>query len=136
MLVRALKVLSYFRNETAGTTSATAALDQPGDEGCAYGRARKDWQRQIATPKRARSLSPSMWEVGRRHSEGLTGPAKGRARRLAHGGTEKGSAQGVIRKSGDRFSLATNAKRLRGDHAPGKDETGDLIQTQNPAESD
>jgi hypothetical protein len=51
MLVRALKVLSYFRNETTSTASATAALDQPGDEGCAYGRARKDWQRQIGTPK-------------------------------------------------------------------------------------
>jgi len=24
---------------------ATAALDQPGDEGCAYGRAKQDWQR-------------------------------------------------------------------------------------------
>jgi hypothetical protein len=44
MLVRALKVLGYFRNETAGTDIDTAALDQPGDEGWAYGRARRDWQ--------------------------------------------------------------------------------------------
>src|ERR1700761_7182112 len=46
MLVRALKVLSYFRNEIARTDTATAALDQPGDEGCAYGRARPNWQRR------------------------------------------------------------------------------------------
>jgi hypothetical protein len=39
MLVRALKVLGYFRNETASTDIDTAALDQPGDEGWAYGRA-------------------------------------------------------------------------------------------------
>jgi hypothetical protein len=39
MLVRALKVLGYFR-----TDIDTAALDQPGDEGCAYGRAGRDWQ--------------------------------------------------------------------------------------------
>ena len=45
MLVRALKVLGYFRNETASTDIDTAALDQPGDEGCAYGRATPDWQR-------------------------------------------------------------------------------------------
>jgi hypothetical protein len=45
MLVRALKVLDYFLNETIGTGIDTAALDQPGDEGCAYGRARPDWQR-------------------------------------------------------------------------------------------
>src|SRR5882672_4787107 len=45
MLVRALKVLGYFRNETTCTVIDTAALDQPGDEGCAYGRANRDWQR-------------------------------------------------------------------------------------------
>jgi hypothetical protein len=33
MLVRALKVLRYFRNEIARTGIDTAALDQPGDEG-------------------------------------------------------------------------------------------------------
>jgi hypothetical protein len=33
MLVRALKVLGYFRNEIARTGIDTAALDQPGDEG-------------------------------------------------------------------------------------------------------
>jgi len=33
MLVRALKVLGYFRNEIASTGIDTAALDQPGDEG-------------------------------------------------------------------------------------------------------
>jgi hypothetical protein len=45
MLVRALKVLDLFHNETIGTGIDTAALDQPGDEGCAYGRAAPDWQR-------------------------------------------------------------------------------------------
>jgi hypothetical protein len=44
MLVRALKVLSYFRNETTCTDIDTAALDQPGDEGRAYGRAKTNWQ--------------------------------------------------------------------------------------------
>jgi hypothetical protein len=48
MLVRALKVLDYFRNETTCTDIDTAALDQPGDEACAYGRARPDWQRRTA----------------------------------------------------------------------------------------
>jgi hypothetical protein len=33
MLVRALKMLRYFRNEIARTDIDTAALDQPGDEG-------------------------------------------------------------------------------------------------------
>jgi len=32
MLVRALKVLGYFEDETASTGIDTAALDQPGDE--------------------------------------------------------------------------------------------------------
>ena len=41
MLVRALKVLGYFLNEITRTDIDTAALDQPGDEGCAYGRARR-----------------------------------------------------------------------------------------------
>jgi hypothetical protein len=45
MLVRALKMLSYFLNETTSRDIATAALDQPGDEVCAYGRAKPDWQR-------------------------------------------------------------------------------------------
>jgi hypothetical protein len=45
MLVRALKVLDYFRSETASTGIDTAALDQPGDEGWAYGRDKRDWQR-------------------------------------------------------------------------------------------
>jgi len=44
MLVRALKVLGYFRNETTCTDIDTAALDQPGDEGRAYGRAQRNWQ--------------------------------------------------------------------------------------------
>jgi hypothetical protein len=44
MLVRALKVLSYFLIEIACTVTATAALDQPGDEVGAYGRAKPDWQ--------------------------------------------------------------------------------------------
>jgi hypothetical protein len=45
MLVRALKVLGYFRNETTSTGIDTAALDQPGDEAWAYDRAEPDWQR-------------------------------------------------------------------------------------------
>jgi hypothetical protein len=45
MLARALKVHDYFRNETIRTGIDTAALDQPDDEGCAYGRAARDWQR-------------------------------------------------------------------------------------------
>jgi hypothetical protein len=45
MLVRALKVLDLFLHETIGTGIDTAALNQPGDEGCAYGRAGFDWQR-------------------------------------------------------------------------------------------
>jgi hypothetical protein len=45
MLVRALKMLDHFLSETTGRDIATAALDQPGDEGCAYGRAKPNWQR-------------------------------------------------------------------------------------------
>jgi hypothetical protein len=45
MLVRALKMLGYFRNETACMDIDTAALDQPGDEGWAYGRPKANWQR-------------------------------------------------------------------------------------------
>jgi len=45
MLVRALKMLGYFRNETARMDIDTAALDQPGDEGWAYGRPKQNWQR-------------------------------------------------------------------------------------------
>jgi hypothetical protein len=39
MLVRALKVLDYFRKVIIGTGIDTAALNQPGDEGSAYDRA-------------------------------------------------------------------------------------------------
>jgi hypothetical protein len=45
MLVRALKMLDYFLDETTSSDIATAALDQPGDEVWAYGRAKADWQR-------------------------------------------------------------------------------------------
>src|SRR5579863_369687 len=45
MLVRALKVLGFSRDATTRTAIATAALDQPGDEGRAYGRSGPDWQR-------------------------------------------------------------------------------------------
>jgi hypothetical protein len=44
MLVRALKVLGYFRISITCTNIDTAALDQPGDEGSAYGRAEPNWQ--------------------------------------------------------------------------------------------
>jgi hypothetical protein len=45
MLVRALKMLGYFRNEIACMDTDTAALDQPGDEGWAYGRGKPRRQR-------------------------------------------------------------------------------------------
>jgi hypothetical protein len=45
MLVRALKVLDYFKKEPIGTGIDTAALDQPGDEGSAYDRGSAKWQR-------------------------------------------------------------------------------------------
>jgi hypothetical protein len=45
MLVRALKMLGYFRNETACMDIDTAALDQPGDEGRAYDRGKRRRQR-------------------------------------------------------------------------------------------
>jgi hypothetical protein len=45
MLVRALKMLGYFRSEIARMDIDTAALDQPGDEGWAYGRTDANWQR-------------------------------------------------------------------------------------------
>jgi hypothetical protein len=45
LLVRALKMLGYFRNETTSMGIATAALDQPGDEAGAYGRTKPNWQR-------------------------------------------------------------------------------------------
>ena len=41
-------MLDYFGNATTGTGIATAALDQPGDEGCAYARGNADWQRRNA----------------------------------------------------------------------------------------
>jgi hypothetical protein len=46
MLVRALKMPDYFLIETISMSIATAALDQPGDEGWAYGRAGPDWQHE------------------------------------------------------------------------------------------
>jgi hypothetical protein len=52
MLVRALKVLNLSLTGKIGTDVATAALDQPGDEGCAYGRAASDWQRFKLEPRR------------------------------------------------------------------------------------
>jgi hypothetical protein len=45
MLVRALKVLDLFQKGTDRHGIDTAALDQPGDEGWAYGRTAVDWQR-------------------------------------------------------------------------------------------
>jgi hypothetical protein len=45
-------VLDLFLTERIGTDIATAALDQPGDEGCAYGRAGSDWQRFKLEPRR------------------------------------------------------------------------------------
>src|SRR5215831_13591370 len=44
LLVRALKVLRFPSNEVTRTGIATAALDQPGDEGRAYDRGCEDWQ--------------------------------------------------------------------------------------------
>jgi hypothetical protein len=45
-------MLDYFANETISMGIATAALDQPGDEGCAYGRAKPDWQPAEQRPAR------------------------------------------------------------------------------------
>src|SRR5579863_4299011 len=45
MLVRALKVLGFSADAPTRTATATAALDQPGDEGGAYGRSGRKWQR-------------------------------------------------------------------------------------------
>jgi hypothetical protein len=44
MLVRALKVLKFSQKRVTRTDIATAALDQPGDEGRAYDRRQTDWQ--------------------------------------------------------------------------------------------
>jgi hypothetical protein len=38
-------MLGYFLMATTCMNIDTAALDQPGDEVCAYGRAGPDWQR-------------------------------------------------------------------------------------------
>jgi hypothetical protein len=40
-----LKVLRFYQKEQTRTGIDTAALDQPGDEGRAYGRAKANWQR-------------------------------------------------------------------------------------------
>jgi hypothetical protein len=45
MLVRALKVLVFSKRETLHENIATAALDQPGDEGRAYDRRKANLQR-------------------------------------------------------------------------------------------
>jgi hypothetical protein len=52
MLVRALKMLNYFLKEIISMGIATAALDQPGDEGRAYGRAGPNWQPAGQRPAR------------------------------------------------------------------------------------
>src|SRR3954447_12962485 len=44
MLARALKVLDYPPNSSYRHGIDTAALDQPGDEASAYGRAGQKWQ--------------------------------------------------------------------------------------------
>jgi hypothetical protein len=45
MLVRALKVLRFSKEtDKTRTGIATAALNQPGDEACAYKRAKAFWQ--------------------------------------------------------------------------------------------
>jgi hypothetical protein len=41
-------MLDYYGIATTGMGIATAALDQPGDEGCAYARGNADWQRRNA----------------------------------------------------------------------------------------
>src|SRR6185312_4398618 len=60
MLVRALNMLDYCGVATIGMGIATAALDQPGDEGCAYARGRPHWQRRnrrLATRSRTRAAA-------------------------------------------------------------------------------
>jgi hypothetical protein len=46
MLVRALKLRDYSQKQNVGRVIATAALVQPGDEGRAYDRGLRKWQRQ------------------------------------------------------------------------------------------
>ncbi|MGB3488864.1 MAG: hypothetical protein WBA62_12250, partial [Xanthobacteraceae bacterium] len=46
MLARALKVLDYSLSEQIRTLTATAALNQPGDEDGAYGRGSGERQRE------------------------------------------------------------------------------------------
>jgi hypothetical protein len=48
MLARALKVLDYSLSEQIRTLTATAALNQPGDEDGAYGRGSAERQRDSA----------------------------------------------------------------------------------------
>jgi hypothetical protein len=61
MLVRALKVLDLFLNGTVGTGIDTAALDQPGDEGWAYGRAAPNWQRLTRNLRPGSTLQWREW---------------------------------------------------------------------------
>jgi hypothetical protein len=52
-------MLDYFLSETISMGIATAALDQPGDEGWAYGRAQANWQRR--TTARQTDLTGRLW---------------------------------------------------------------------------
>ncbi|MBN8979566.1 MAG: hypothetical protein J0I08_24165 [Rhizobiales bacterium] len=53
MLARALKVLDYSLPEQIRTLTATAALNQPGDEDGAYGRGSGERQRDSAIPRKS-----------------------------------------------------------------------------------
>jgi hypothetical protein len=59
MLVRALNVLDFPELKAVGTVIATAALDQPGDEGWAYCRESRDWQRISRMLRRGARISAS-----------------------------------------------------------------------------
>src|SRR3954454_16642545 len=62
MLARALNVLRFSKNEEIPAQDvATAALDQPGNEGCAYGREGGDWQRRTTN---SGGLQPTLVRPG------------------------------------------------------------------------
>jgi hypothetical protein len=68
MLVRALKVLGNFRNETTRTGIDTAALDQPGDEGALMAE-RNEIGNAEPCNRMARQIAKRGWLPGHEASE-------------------------------------------------------------------